>query len=158
MLLPKINPNAKLHVNNLVSKPYIETTITAMKEFNIQMDHFNYQTFYVAHGQYSSCHFKVPADASSASYFFAGAFLKNKPLELNLGSNCMQGDYLFIDVLKEMGGVFEISKNTTVFLHRKPDFKGISVDMNAIPDTVQTLAVLSLYAKGQTKINNVANS
>ena len=34
---------------------------------------------------------------------------------------------------------------------------GIEVDMNAISDTVQTLAVVALFAKGPTRITNVAH-
>jgi 3-phosphoshikimate 1-carboxyvinyltransferase len=34
---------------------------------------------------------------------------------------------------------------------------GIDVDMNAISDTVQTLAVVALFAKGPTTIRNVAH-
>jgi 3-phosphoshikimate 1-carboxyvinyltransferase len=34
---------------------------------------------------------------------------------------------------------------------------GIDVDMNAISDTVQTLAVVALFAKGKTNIRNVGH-
>ncbi|GAF71079.1 unnamed protein product, partial [marine sediment metagenome] len=35
--------------------------------------------------------------------------------------------------------------------------RGIDVDLNNMPDTVQTLAVLALFAEGSTVIRNVAN-
>ena len=35
--------------------------------------------------------------------------------------------------------------------------RGIQVDMNAISDTVQTLAVVALFAEGPTSIRNVAH-
>jgi 3-phosphoshikimate 1-carboxyvinyltransferase len=35
--------------------------------------------------------------------------------------------------------------------------KGIDVDLNAMPDVVQTLAVTALFAEGPTTIKNVAN-
>jgi 3-phosphoshikimate 1-carboxyvinyltransferase len=35
--------------------------------------------------------------------------------------------------------------------------QGIDVDLNAMPDMAQTLAVLALFAKGPSNIRNVAN-
>ncbi|HCL55753.1 MAG TPA: 3-phosphoshikimate 1-carboxyvinyltransferase [Spirochaetia bacterium] len=157
LLLPLINPNGRVLVKNLVSKPYIETTIEVMKRFGVTLSHRNYEEFLIEKGAYTSSYFEIPADASSASYFFASSFLKNRPIELNLGKNCLQGDFLFTEILKEMGASFEMTGEKTVFLSRKPHFKGISTDMNAIPDTVQTLAVLSLFAGSHTMIKNVAN-
>ena len=42
---------------------------------------------------------------------------------------------------------------------RRPasNFAGIDVDLNDMPDTVQTLAVVALFADGPTTIRNVAN-
>jgi 3-phosphoshikimate 1-carboxyvinyltransferase len=157
LLLPKINPGARLIVKDLVSRPYIDTTLSVMRQFGVEMEHKDYREFFVKNGTYTSGTFEIPADASSASYFLAGAFLKNKPLRLNVGENCMQGDFLFVQILREMGGLFEISGNETVFLRRNKRFSGIHTDMNEIPDTVQTLAVLSLFAQTPTLIKNVAN-
>ena len=35
--------------------------------------------------------------------------------------------------------------------------RGVSLDMNAIPDMVQTLAVLAVFAQGPTTVSNVGN-
>jgi 3-phosphoshikimate 1-carboxyvinyltransferase len=35
--------------------------------------------------------------------------------------------------------------------------KGITIDLNDMPDLVPTLAVVALFAEGETRINNVAN-
>ena len=37
------------------------------------------------------------------------------------------------------------------------DLQGVDVDLNAMPDMAQTLAVCALFAKGSTKIRNVGN-
>ena len=37
------------------------------------------------------------------------------------------------------------------------DLKGITVDMNNMPDVVPTLAVVAAFAKGETVINNVGH-
>lgn len=157
MMLPFFNKGTKLFVKDLVSKPYIQTTLDVMKAFGVEVKENNFEVFQYLKGEYQASEFEVPADASSASYFFAAAFLKNKALSLNVGKNCLQGDFLFIELLKRLGGFFEISDNETVFLGREAKIAGIHTDMNAIPDVVQTLAVLALFAEEETRIKNVAN-
>ncbi len=157
MNLNNINSQAKLIVKNPVSKPYIETTISTLKEFGVTIKHNNYEEFFVEKGSYSSTEFNVPADASSASYFFGAAFLLNQPTVFNIGSNCLQGDIAFLDILTQLGGQFEINTNEIKFIKREKTFQGIEVDMNAIPDTVQTLAVMAIFATSPTIITNVYN-
>lgn len=157
MTLLHFNPHVCIKASALVSKPYIDTTLEIMQIFGLLVKNQNYQVFSKASGFYQGKNYTIPADASSASYFFAGAFLLNQPLKLNLGSQCLQGDFLFTEILREMGGIFELSKEESLFLSRKSNFLGITVDMNAIPDTVQTLATLALFAQSPTQILNVEN-
>jgi 3-phosphoshikimate 1-carboxyvinyltransferase len=157
MHLPLISPKGVVMVENLVSKPYIDTTINALEAFGIKIRHRDYKEFFLAEGSYQPRTYDIPADASSASYFWGKAFLKNMPLELNLGTNCLQGDYLFTQILREMGGVFEMEEEVTRFICRGKNIPGIAVDMNEIPDTVQTLAIMASFANSPTTIVNVAN-
>src|SRR5581483_1925748 len=61
----------------------------------------------------------------------------------------------FVDVLGRMGcRVEECEAGITV--HGGP-LKGVDVDMNAISDTVMTLAAVALVADGPTTIRNVAH-
>jgi 3-phosphoshikimate 1-carboxyvinyltransferase len=43
----------------------------------------------------------------------------------------------------------------TVFRPPERPLRGITVDMNSISDTAQTLAVVALFAEGPTEINNI---
>ncbi|HOM38563.1 MAG TPA: 3-phosphoshikimate 1-carboxyvinyltransferase [Spirochaetota bacterium] len=146
----------KIIAKNPVSIPYIETSLKILEYFGIRINTRDYITYTIEKINLKPQTFYVPADASSASYFFAGAFLLNKLIGLNIGKNCMQGDYNFIDILRAMGGSFAISENMTYFLGRER-FDGIEVDMNSIPDVVQTLSVLALFADTPTTIKNVEN-
>jgi len=60
-----------------------------------------------------------------------------------------------VDVLHKMG--CGISKGHDYIELKGNDLSGISIDMNSMPDTVQTLAVVALFAKGKTSIHNVHN-
>jgi 3-phosphoshikimate 1-carboxyvinyltransferase len=61
----------------------------------------------------------------------------------------------FVDILEHMGcQVVREPKATTV---TGGPLTGVDVDMNAISDTVMTLAVVGLFAGGITRIRNVAH-
>jgi 3-phosphoshikimate 1-carboxyvinyltransferase len=64
----------------------------------------------------------------------------------------------FADVLAAMGcTVTERTDGLEVAAPPHRPLAGIEVDLNAMPDTVQTLAAVALFAQGPTVIHNVAN-
>jgi 3-phosphoshikimate 1-carboxyvinyltransferase len=76
-----------------------------------------------------------------------------------LSRDSFQGDVEFCSCLAQMGcQVIGDSKSITVSRSSsdKP-LRGINVDMNAISDTVQTLAAVALFADGPTTITGVAH-
>ena len=74
----------------------------------------------------------------------------------NLAPTSHQGDVHFPQVLEQMGcGVKQGTSWIEVFF--KDPLRGIDVDLNAMPDMAQTLAVTALFAKGPTRIQNVHN-
>ena len=76
----------------------------------------------------------------------------------NLSRASLQGDVRFVDCLEKMGCSVEWSR-TAITVSRAPSepLRGVDVDMNAIPDVAQTLAVAALFADSPTTIRNVAN-
>jgi 3-phosphoshikimate 1-carboxyvinyltransferase len=67
----------------------------------------------------------------------------------------MQGDIRFVDVLEKMGCQVVPVPDCTIV--RGAPLHGIDVDMNAISDTVMTLAAVACFADGPTTIRNVAH-
>ena len=61
----------------------------------------------------------------------------------------------FVDVLEHMGCTRRAASRRH-HRHRRPAAR-VDVDMNAISDTVMTLAVVALFAHGVTRIRNVAH-
>jgi 3-phosphoshikimate 1-carboxyvinyltransferase len=140
----------------LVSKPYAGMTLAVMRAFGLNPANHGYRRFNVEPGRYTRRTYAIEPDASAASYFFAAAALTGGTVTVEgLGPGSLQGDLAFVDVLEHMGCTFE----------RRPDsmtvtggpLRGVDVDMNAISDTVMTLAVVSLFADGITRIRNVAH-
>jgi 3-phosphoshikimate 1-carboxyvinyltransferase len=59
-------------VTELNSKPYVDMTITIMKDFGIEIERSGYSKFIVQAASYSSAFsYAIESDASAASYFFA---------------------------------------------------------------------------------------
>jgi 3-phosphoshikimate 1-carboxyvinyltransferase len=100
--------------------------------------------------------YDIEPDASAASYFFAAAAITGgRVTVLGIPEKSLQGDIGFVDVLADMGcRVERCSSGITV--HGRP-MHGIDVDMNAISDTVMTLAAVACFAEGPTTIRNVAH-
>ena len=72
-----------------------------------------------------------------------------------LGPQALQGDVAFCDCLEQMGCVV-VRTPEQITVAGRP-LRGIAVDMNAISDTVQTLAAVALFAQGPTTITGVAH-
>ena len=73
-----------------------------------------------------------------------------------LTPEALQGDVGFCNCLADMGCIVECDADG-ITVTGKP-LGGITVDMNAISDTVQTLAAVALYADGPTAIVGVAHN
>jgi 3-phosphoshikimate 1-carboxyvinyltransferase len=67
----------------------------------------------------------------------------------------LQGDVGFVDVLERMGCL--VSRTEAGINVQGRSLHGVDADMNAISDTVMTLAAVALFAEGPTTIRNVAH-
>lgn len=144
-------------IGELVSKPYIDITLAMMKDFGVEVENQNYQTFFVKGNQsYISPNiYLVEGDASSASYFLATGAIKGKVKVTGIGKNSIQGDRLFADVLEAMGA--KITWGEDFIQAEQSPLKGIDMDMNHIPDAAMTIATTALFAEGETVIRNIYN-
>ncbi len=143
---------------DLASKPYADMTVAMMGHFGVKVRQEGYERFFIEPAEYQSPgKYLIEADASSASYFLAmGAILGGEVRLEGIGSESLQGDSGFAAVLQQMGCEVEYEPQAVV-LRSDGKLKGIDVDLNAMPDLVPTLAVVALFAEGQTRIRNVAN-
>ncbi|WP_417585463.1 3-phosphoshikimate 1-carboxyvinyltransferase [Nitrincola sp.] len=143
----------------LVSKPYIDITLHSMQLFGIKVENENYKRFTIKAGQtyVSPGEVMVEGDASSASYFLAAAAIAGGTVRVyGVGSESVQGDKAFADVLAQMGAKVNYGP-TWIEVSRGDSLKGIDVDLNAIPDAAMTIATTALFAQGPTAIRNVYN-
>ena len=146
--------------DHLVSIPYVEMTIKLMNRFGVNVDvsedfksfHINAPQSYKSPGAYF-----VEGDASSASYFLAGAAITGGTITvIGCGTDSLQGDARFAKIMEMMGAEVQWEPNQ-ITVRGSGNLRGIDVDMNEMPDAAMTLAVAALFAEGTTAIRNIYN-
>jgi len=143
------------------SKPFIDMTIAIMRTFGVTVTNKEYQQYHIQKQTYENPEtYTVEPEATSASYFFAIAALTKSTIKiLDFDPQSVQGDIRFADMLEEMGCI--VTKNVQekwIKVTGTNTLQGISVDMNATPDIVITLAIVAAFAKGTTTITNIAHA
>eukprot|EP00262_Sarcandra_glabra_P008506 TRINITY_DN22036_c0_g1_i1.p1 TRINITY_DN22036_c0_g1~~TRINITY_DN22036_c0_g1_i1.p1 ORF type:complete len:522 (-),score=116.39 TRINITY_DN22036_c0_g1_i1:362-1927(-) len=152
--------------DKLVSIPYVEMTLKLMERFGVTVEHDGgWDRFLIRGGQKykSPGNVYVEGDASSASYFLAGAAVTGGTVSVEgCGTSSLQGDVKFAEVLEKMGAKVSWTENSVTVTGPPQDpstgkrLCAIDVNMNKMPDVAMTLAVVALYADGPTAIRDVA--
>jgi 3-phosphoshikimate 1-carboxyvinyltransferase len=140
----------------LTSAPYLEITLRAIATFGGRVERLGSAEFRVHPGRISADHPRVEGDASAACYAAAGAALSGGEVVIDdLPADSPQGDTRFFDLLAAMGADVEHGGDRVVVRGR--ELRAVDADLGAMPDQVPTLAALAPYARGRTRIRNVAH-
>ncbi|MCO8273082.1 3-phosphoshikimate 1-carboxyvinyltransferase [Actinoplanes sp. TRM 88003] len=136
--------------SELVSVPYVEMTRDVMAAFGVRVDDLT-----VRPATYRPCAYDVEPDASAASYFLGAAAVAGGRVTVRgLGSDSLQGDVRFADVLEQMGAtVTRTADSLTVT--SSGALHGVDVDMADISDTAQTLAAVAVFADSPTRVRGI---
>jgi 3-phosphoshikimate 1-carboxyvinyltransferase len=157
MALPYARETTSVEVDGtLVSRPYVAMTLAVMEAFGVQAGNRKFQRFDVRPARYTGRDYRIEPDASAASYFFAAAAITGGTVTVEgLGTESLQGDVAYVDVLEHMGCTVVRDRDATTVTGGP--LRGVDVDMNAISDTVMTQAVVAMFASGMSRIRNVGH-
>ncbi|MEU8706789.1 3-phosphoshikimate 1-carboxyvinyltransferase [Streptomyces sp. NPDC048565] len=177
MLGPLTAEGLRIRVTELVSAPYVEITLAMMRSFGAEPVREG-DVFTVpsprsrlransarlransggSNGGYRATTYAVEPDASTASYFFAAAALTGHEVTVpGLGTDALQGDLRFTDVLRRMGAEVTTTADATT-VRSSGRLSGLTVNMRDISDTMPTLAAIAPYATSPVRIEDVANT
>jgi 3-phosphoshikimate 1-carboxyvinyltransferase len=145
----------------VVSEPYIDMTIRMIRAWGlpvwsesgtIRTEHAGKHGYQVP----GLDKYAIEPDASAASYFLAAPAIAGGQVTVpGLASDGLQGDVRFVEELEKMG--CDVRFGSDGLTVRGGPLRGLDVDMNAISDTVMTLAAVACFAEGPTTIRNVAH-
>lgn len=143
-------------VGPLVSRPYVDMTISVMREFGALVDETSSTRFVIsATGYRSPGHYAIEPDASAASYFLGAAAITGGSIRIaGLGTGSTQGDVRFAEILGAMGARVSIEENC-IDMRADGPLHGLTVDMSDCSDTAQTLAVVAVFAEGPTRVTGI---
>ena len=141
---------------DLVSRPYIDMTISVMQAFGAEVQRVNDRRYVISPTGYRKSRYEIEPDASAASYFFAAAAISGGSITVEgIGSQSIQGDKGFVDIVEKMGAKVVRSDNA-LSVTGTGSLIGIDASMKEISDTVPTLAAIAPLASGPTVISDVA--
>ena len=144
------------------SWPYVRMTMRLMDRFGVTPELERDPAtsaptaIIVPRGRYHGTTYALEPDASAAAYFLAlGAIHPGSRVTIpGIGGASLQGDADFAGVLRRMGAAVEQTVDETT-VTGPPQLHGIDVDLEDMPDVAQTLAVVALFAVGETTLRGI---
>lgn len=161
MSSPLADHPTTIRVKDLISKPYIDLTISMMAEYGVEVNRSGYELFEIENqGRYFAPKrgYSIEADASTASYFFGIAVASGSTITVsNIRKSSLQGDLRLLDIFEQMGA--DVKDDAHGITVTGPDqLVGVDVDMNDITDVMMTLACIAPLATSPTTIRNVEHA
>ena len=133
--------------NEIVSKPYINMTLSLMRQFGISAD-WNTNYIEVFKGKYNTRNlidnaYPVEPDWSSASFWYMAASLASEAeiTILGLKQNSLQGDKILAEVYAMLGVVTEFTEEGIKISKNQNTLKEIALDCSDFPDLAIPIAV-----------------
>jgi 3-phosphoshikimate 1-carboxyvinyltransferase len=143
----------------LVSKPYVDLTLEVMRAFGANAQWSDASSLRVKAGRgYQGRAYAIEPDASAAVYPFCAAAISGGRARVEgIPAASIQADVRVLEVLEAMG--CEVLRGADFSEVRGPvgRLRGVSVDMNEMPDAALAIAVVAVFAGGPTQLRNIAN-
>ena len=157
MAAPYARADTRLHFDTLVSKPYLDLTLDAMRAFGVGAD-VQADAISVARGGYRAAEFRIEPDVSTASYFLGSAAVTGTTVRLpNLDRRTTaQGDIELVDFLERMGCTVHDADGLE--LTGPSRLHGIEADMGNSSDVFMTLACVAVFADSPTTITGIGHA
>jgi len=135
MIAPYLPEGIRLQLTSpLVSRPYVAITASVMSSFGATGIAIGDHTIGVEPSAYTATSYVIESDASSASYPLAAAAIAGGSVKvLGVGQPALQGDAAFVEVLKTMGCVTQVTEKS-LEVKSSGTLHGIEIDMADMSD------------------------
>jgi len=160
IIAPRLDNGLTIEIDgNVVSKPYIDLTITIMEKFGVSVQVVEpYKEYSVKHQIYKPTTFTIPSDFSNLALLLAANVLLGDGLTIKISlGDLPQGDEEIVDILERLGVV--VTLHSDIITTKSPELlDGGKFDLSNTPDLLPALAILSLKCKNQIEIFNVKHA
>jgi 3-phosphoshikimate 1-carboxyvinyltransferase len=156
---PKMKNGITLEIDgDLVSKPYLDSTIATMKKFGVTVDAIvQYKKYNISNQKYKPFDFVVPSDFSSMALLLSAAVLlgENMVIDASLG-DLPQGDREILSYLERLGVKISVGEKITIVSPKL--LNGGRFDLSNNPDLLPPMAILALKTLKPIEIYNVKHA
>ncbi len=155
MVLPKLNSDIKIKVENIKSIPYIDLTIKMLSDFGIKIKNNNYKEFFIPKKQIYLAPkiYYIDGDWSGAAFFCVFGAISKPILIKNLDINSNQADKKIIDILQNVGATVAIKENEIKISPNK--LNNFEFNAENYPDLFPPLVCLASFCNKTSKITGV---
>lgn len=142
--LPTLEGDSEIVISGkLQSVGYIDLTLTALRQFGIEILNEGYQRFYIKGGQkYAPCDYYIEGDYSQAAFFEVANYLGNSVRQIGLNKDSLQGDKVIVDFVER--------------LRASGADERLVFDGEDCPDIIPIFALACCLREGHTDIINLA--
>lgn len=156
---PKMINGITLEIDgDLVSKPYLDSTIATMKKFGVTVNAISpYKKYNVSNQEYKATEFVVPSDFSSMALLLSAAVLLGENMSINASlGDLPQGDREILSYLEKLGVKINIGEKITIDSPKL--LNGGRFDLSNNPDLLPPMAILALKTSKPIEIYNVKHA
>ena len=151
MALPLADEDTTIAVENAVSKPYLDMTIDMASKFGVNIQHNDYNEFYIEGGQkYEAADLVIEGDWSAAAMLLVAGAIAGKVTLSNVSMLSKQADVAVCDALVHAGALVTSEPDSITAEHR--DLVAFEFDATQCPDLFPALAALAAAAEGESVI------
>jgi 3-phosphoshikimate 1-carboxyvinyltransferase len=151
-----------IEVANLKSKPYVDLTLTVMREFGLKIPvNHNYESFYFPKENWikpaGTIEYTVEGDWSGGAFLLVAAAIAGEATIRGLDPKSTQADKAILEALSDAGVFLRIGKNEIGVGESSSDkLKAFHFDATDCPDLFPPLVALASACQGSSFIKGVS--
>jgi 3-phosphoshikimate 1-carboxyvinyltransferase len=156
---PKMKNGITLEIDGeLVSKPYLDSTVATMKKFGVTVGVVSpYKKYNITNQRYRPSDFVVPSDFSSMALLLSAAVLLGEDMSIDASlGDLPQGDREILSYLKRLGVKINLGEKITLTSPKL--LSGGRFDLSNNPDLLPPMAILALKTSKPIEIYNVKHA
>lgn len=154
--LPKAKETTVLYVKQLMSVPYVEMTLAAIKSFGGKVQHnSDYSEFIIESNQeYNAGEYFIEGDWSGAAGLLVAGAIGGEITVNRLSTTSTQADMAILNAIEQTGAIIEKTANS-VKITKPKVLKPFVFDALHCPDLFPVLTALAANCDGISQINGV---